>query len=143
MTNSATPLGATQVVERLLAEPETPQSIPVEFLKDIATRFQNDDLENILQPIVAGIGAKARTATILTDWRTPLRALLTLIEIPEFAAAIPRIGSWNPTNATAPQIAIVSALGPFFKTSGFLLDDVSLSLSCYMYFIFATIFPVN
>lgn len=143
MTNSATPLGATQVVERLLAEPETSQSIPVEFLKDIATRFQNDDLENILQPIVAGIGAKARTATILTDWRTPLRALLTLIEIPEFAAAIPRIGSWNPTNATAPQIAIVSALGPFFKTSGFLLDDVSLLLSCYMYFILTTIFPVN
>lgn len=72
-----------------------------------------------------------------------MRALLTLIEIPEFAAAIPRIGSWNQTNATAPQIAIVSALGPFFKTSGFLLDDVSPSLSCYMWIKFATISPVN
>ncbi|KAF9425201.1 hypothetical protein BGZ94_007753 [Podila epigama] len=123
---SVTPLGAPQVVERLMAEPDTPQSISTEFLKDIAARFKDDDLENIIQPIITGLGAKARAATILTDWRTPLRALSTLVDIPELAAAIPRIGSWNPANATARQIEIVSALGPFFKTSGFWVDDPSV-----------------
>ncbi|KAF8978431.1 hypothetical protein BGZ46_006476 [Entomortierella lignicola] len=124
--HSSSPLGASQLVERLFADQDTPSGVPSEFLRDISVRFKDDGLENIVQPLVAGIAAKARTATILTDWRTPIRALLTLIEIPAIAAVIPKTATWNPPNATAPQLPIVTSLGPFFKTSGFLLDDPSV-----------------
>ncbi|KAG0049750.1 hypothetical protein BGZ83_005433 [Gryganskiella cystojenkinii] len=124
---SANPLGASQLVERLLADPDTPSGVPSEFLKDLSIRFEEDGLENIVQPLISGIAARARTATILTDWRTPIRALLALIEVPGIAAAIPHIGTWNPPNATARQIELVSALGPFFKTSGFCMDDPSVA----------------
>ncbi|KAI7817553.1 ubiquitin elongating factor core-domain-containing protein [Gamsiella multidivaricata] len=120
-------LGASQLVERLFADQDTPSSVPTEFLKDLSVRFKDDGLENIIQPLVTGIAARARAATILTDWRTPFRALLMLIEVPAIAAVIPHIATWNPANATARQIEIVSALGPFFKTSGFCSDDPSVA----------------
>ncbi|KAI1314793.1 hypothetical protein EDD11_001721 [Mortierella claussenii] len=123
----STPLGVVQLVERLFADQDTPSGIPTEFLRDVATRFQGDGLEELVQQLVVGIAARARTATILTDWRTPFRALLTLIEIPAIAAAIPQVATWNPPNATARQIEIVSTLGPFFKTSGFCSDDPSVA----------------
>ncbi|KAF9919148.1 hypothetical protein BX616_000836 [Lobosporangium transversale] len=124
---SSTPLGATQLVERLFADQDTASGIPTEFLRDVAARFQGDGLEDLVQQLVAGIGARARAATILTDWRTPFRALLTLIEIPAIASTLPSIAIWNPPNATARQIEIVSALGPFFKISGFCSDEPSVA----------------
>ncbi|KAF9170198.1 hypothetical protein BGX20_009313 [Mortierella sp. AD010] len=124
---SSTPLGAPQLVARLFADQDTPSGVPSEFLKDISVRFKDDGLENIIQPIVAGIAARSREATILKDWRTPFRALLTLVEIPAIAAVIPKVATWNPPNATAPQIQIVSSLGPFFRTSGFLSDDQTVA----------------
>lgn len=124
-TYSSYTLGASQLVERLLADPDSPSGVPNEFLRDLSIRFKDDGLENIIQPLVSGVAAKARNASILTDWRSPMRALLALIEIPEIAAAIPQVATWNPPNATARQIEIVSTLGPFFKTSGFCIDDVS------------------
>ncbi|KAF9431338.1 hypothetical protein BGZ76_000436, partial [Entomortierella beljakovae] len=124
---NSTALGASQLVERLFADQDTPSGIPSEFLKDISIRFKDDGLENIIQPIISGIGAKARSMTILMDWRTPFRALSTLIEIPAIAATIPNIATWNPPNATAPQIQLVSSLGPFFKMSGFLSDDKTVA----------------
>ncbi|KAF9128678.1 hypothetical protein BGW39_004850 [Mortierella sp. 14UC] len=120
-------LGAQQLIDRLLADPDTANGVPTEFLKDIAERFKDDGLDAIVQPLVAGLAARARTATILTDWRTPLRALLTLTDVPAMAAAIPQVATWNPTNATARQLEIVSALGPFLKTSGFCADDPSVA----------------
>ncbi|KAG0329633.1 hypothetical protein BGZ99_001240 [Dissophora globulifera] len=124
---SETPLGAPQLVERLFADQDTPSGVPTEFLRDISVRFQEDELENIIQPLVTGITARARAATILTDWRTPFRALLALLVIPAIAAVVPNVATWNPSNATARQLEIVSALGPFFKTSGFCADDPSVA----------------
>ncbi|KAI8604217.1 ubiquitin elongating factor core-domain-containing protein [Dissophora ornata] len=123
---SNTTLGASQLVERLMADQDTPSGIPIEFLKDIAERFKDDGLENIVQPLVSGIASRARSATILTDWRTPFRAILSLIEVPAIAAVIPSVATWNPSNATARQIEAFSALGPFFNTSGFCSDDSSV-----------------
>ncbi|KAF9194266.1 hypothetical protein BGZ51_000426 [Haplosporangium sp. Z 767] len=124
---SATPLGAQQLVERLFADQDTASGIPTEFLNDLATRFKDDGLENIIQPLISGISARARTATILTDWRAPIRALMMLVDIPTIAAVIPQVATWNPPNATARQLEIVTALGPFFKTSGFCQDDPSVA----------------
>ncbi|KAK3819761.1 MAG: ubiquitin elongating factor core-domain-containing protein [Benniella sp.] len=127
---SSAQLGASQLVERLFADQDTPSGVPTEFMKDISIRFKDDGddgLENIIQPLIAGISAKARTATILTDWRTPFRALQILIEVPGIAAVIPLTATWNPPNATARQIEIVSALGPFFKVSGFCSDDPTVA----------------
>lgn len=118
-------MGVSQLVERLFADPDSPSGVPTEFLKDLSVRFKDDGLENIIQPLVSGVASRARNATILTDWRTPMRALLALIEIPGIASVIPQVATWNPPNATARQIEIVSTLGPFFKTSGFCIDDVS------------------
>ncbi|KAF9586088.1 hypothetical protein BGW38_009841 [Lunasporangiospora selenospora] len=120
-------LGAAQLTERLLSNPDTPSKVPTEFIKDLALRFKDDGLVDIIQPVISGISAKARQATILTDWRTPISVLISLTEIPEVAAAITEVATWNPTNATARQIEIVSALGPFFKTSGFCTDDPSVA----------------
>ncbi|KAF9900188.1 hypothetical protein EC991_007790 [Linnemannia zychae] len=120
-------LGPQQLIDRLLADSDAANGVPTEFLKDIADRFKDDGLDAIVQPLVAGLAARARTATILTDWRTPLRALLTLTDIPAMAAAITQVATWNPTNATARQLEIVSALGPFLKTSGFCADDPSVA----------------
>ena len=128
--NSAASLGAPQLVERLFADQDTAAGVPTEFLKDVALRFKDDGLENIIQPLVSGIAARARAAGILTDWRNPIKALLLLVEVPAIAAVIPHVATWNPPNATARQLEIVSALGPFFKTSGFCADDVrALSLT--------------
>lgn len=127
-TISGTNLGAQQLIDRLLADPDSTSGVPIEFLKDIADRFKDDGLEAITQPLVAGLAARARTATILTDWRTPLRALLTLVDVPAMAASIPQVATWNPANATARQVEIVSALGPFLKTSGFCADDVNTTV---------------
>ncbi|KAG0374728.1 hypothetical protein BGX24_010026 [Mortierella sp. AD032] len=124
---TGTNLGAQQLIDRLLAESDAANGVPTEFLKDIADRFKDDGLDAIVQPLVAGLAARSRTATILTDWRTPLRALLTLTDIPAMAAAIPQVATWNPANATARQMEIVSALGPFLKTSGFCADDPSVA----------------
>ncbi|KAF9935087.1 hypothetical protein BGZ65_003503 [Modicella reniformis] len=124
---SLTLLGASQLVERLFSDQDTPSGVPTDFLRDISVRFKEDGLENIIQPLVAGISAKAKIVTILTDWRTPFRALATLARVPAIAAVIPQVATWNPTNATARQMEIVSALGPFFKISGFCFDDPSVA----------------
>ncbi|KAF9951757.1 hypothetical protein BGZ72_006781 [Mortierella alpina] len=124
---SAASLGAPQLVERLFADQDTAAGVPTEFLKDVALRFKDDGLENIIQPLVSGIAARARAAGILTDWRNPIKALLLLVEVPAIAAVIPHVATWNPPNATARQLEIVSALGPFFKTSGFCADDPSVA----------------
>lgn len=132
--HSAASLGAPQLVERLFADQDTAAGVPTEFLKDIALRFKDDGLDNIIQPLVSGIAARARAAGILTDWRNPIKALLLLIDVPAIAAVIPHVATWNPPNATARQLEIVSALGPFFKTSGFCADDVRVLSLTFLVF---------
>ncbi|KAF9974459.1 hypothetical protein BGZ73_002117 [Actinomortierella ambigua] len=124
---SGAQLGPYQLATRLVNDPETPEGVPIEFVCDIANRFQEDGLENILGPVVANLAALARKTTILKDWRTPLRALQSLVEVPGVPAILPKAPGWNPANATPRQIEIVSALGPFFRISAFVFDEPSVA----------------
>lgn len=52
--DSATPLGPEQLVPRLLAEPDTSDGLPTEFINELTVRFADDGLDMVgANPILA------------------------------------------------------------------------------------------
>jgi len=43
--NSSVPLGSQQLLPKLLAETDTDDGLPLEFVRDLAVRFENDEFE--------------------------------------------------------------------------------------------------
>ena len=46
---SPTPLGPEQLVPRLLAEPDTAEGLPTEYLVELVTRFNDDGLDQVMR----------------------------------------------------------------------------------------------
>lgn len=45
---SPTPLGPEQLVPRLLAEPDTAEGLPSEYLVELVARFSDDGLDQVI-----------------------------------------------------------------------------------------------
>ncbi|KXN88270.1 Ubiquitin conjugation factor E4 [Leucoagaricus sp. SymC.cos] len=129
-------LGAPELVKPLLslsalsapllagpaADPNVLDSSDVEqFIQELAQRFQGDDLEGVLGPVIKGLlfneclfrpeGLAGGDA----GWRGVISGLELLVSIKSIAILITQMEEFNPPDATAPTIEKVSLLGPLCR----------------------------
>ncbi|KAI8058379.1 ubiquitin elongating factor core-domain-containing protein [Syncephalis plumigaleata] len=123
-SGSVDQLGPGMLVPRLMNDDHL---LSDEFLSDITKRFESDGLEDIIHPLLVGLAAKAREQTILTDYTTPLRVLMRLIENKTLLGILYKLPNWNPTGIPTRTIEMVTLLGPFMRLSVFPTDVPSVS----------------
>ncbi|CAG8504078.1 13438_t:CDS:10, partial [Ambispora leptoticha] len=123
-TSSA--LGPQLLVPRLLAEPDTNEGLPTDFLREFIIRFEQDGFEEIFVPALLGLGTHIRSQNILGDFRAPLRTLTSLTEIKQFASILPTLETWNPPNLPARALEVASFMGPFCRLSAFPTEEQAI-----------------
>ncbi|KAI9269014.1 ubiquitin elongating factor core-domain-containing protein [Phascolomyces articulosus] len=112
-------LGAEQLVPRLLAEPDSTQGLPTEYLNELVTRFADDGLDMILGSAITIISQQLRTIDILGDYKRHLQTLTFLCENKAIASMITTLPEFDPSNATAKNIEEISLLGPFLRLTAY------------------------
>ncbi len=140
------PLGAPELVEPLLSlsalssplfsgpanDPNKLDSSDIEqFLQELTRRFDGDELEGVLGPVVKGLlfheslfrpeGLTNRDA----GWRGVVSAMELLVSIRSVATMITQMPEFNPQEATAPTFETVSLLGPLTRLGIFGREWVS------------------
>lgn len=133
-------IGAPELVKPLLSlsalstplltgpttDPNTLDSSDVEqFIQELAHRFENDELESVLGPVIKGLlhneclfrpeGLAGGDA----GWRGVISGLELLVSIKSIAILITKMPEFNPSDATAPTIEKVSLLGPLCRLGVF------------------------
>ncbi|KAI8149698.1 ubiquitin elongating factor core-domain-containing protein [Fennellomyces sp. T-0311] len=112
-------VGPEQLVSRLLAEPDSAQGLPSEYLVELVARFADDGLDAILGSALVIISQRLRNADVLGDYKPSLQTLTYLCENKTVAAMITTLPEFDPVDATARSIEEVSLLGPFFRLSAY------------------------
>ncbi|RUS13573.1 hypothetical protein BC937DRAFT_95102, partial [Endogone sp. FLAS-F59071] len=87
-TDQVVSLGPDQLVPHLLAELDTSEGLPADFLSEMVARFEKEDdnaLGQIFGPALTGLSAKIRGENILSEYRPALKALTLLTELKPLA----------------------------------------------------------
>ncbi|RIA98699.1 ubiquitin elongating factor core-domain-containing protein [Glomus cerebriforme] len=116
-----------QLVPRLLADINSPEGLPLDFIQELAARVDEEGFEKVFGQALVGLAAQMRSRNILNDYLNPLNGLVTLTEIKSLAAMLPKLRSWNPPDLTAKAFEVASLLGPFCRLSVFPSDEPSIS----------------
>eukprot|EP00873_Tetraselmis_striata_P001321 jgi/Tetstr1/421585/TSEL_012529.t1 len=91
-------------------------SMPVGFLEELAARFADESLPDILQPILMEVAMRASRVSVLGDFQQPLQVLCRLLDIKPVAAAVAGLQRFLPLplqNGRAIQEHTL--FGPFFS----------------------------
>lgn len=143
------PIGAPELVTPLLslsalsapllsgpiADPYTLEASNIEqFIQELARRFEDDELEGVLGPVVKELlfheclfrpeGLAGGDA----GWRGVVSGLELLVSIKSVASMITRMVEFNPPEATASTIEKVSLMGPLCRLGVFGKEWVSKTL---------------
>ncbi|CDH50642.1 ubiquitin conjugation factor e4 [Lichtheimia corymbifera JMRC:FSU:9682] len=116
---SPTPLGPEQLVPRLLAEPDTAEGLPSEYLVELVARFSDDGLDQIIGSALVIISSRLQNMNILDDYKSSLRALTNLCENKTIAGMITSLPEFDPSHAAAHNIENISLLGPFLSLTAY------------------------
>ncbi|CAG8448174.1 2139_t:CDS:10, partial [Ambispora gerdemannii] len=141
-----TALGPQQLVPRLLADSDTNEGLPTDFLREFIIRFEQDGFEEvrherstgtfittmIFVPALLGLGVHIRSQNILGDFGSPLRTLTSLTEIKQFASILTTLEIWNPPNLPARALEVASFMGPFCRLSALPTDDEPTIIDSYV-----------
>ncbi|KAL0082191.1 ubiquitin elongating factor core-domain-containing protein [Phycomyces blakesleeanus] len=122
------PLGPSQLVSRLLAQPDTAQGLPTEYLSELINRFTDDGLDTILGTPLAMISDQVRRISILDNFKPFIQSLSFLCENKSVPTVLPTLPEFDPETATARTIEELSLLGPYFKLSAYPGSAVAESL---------------
>ncbi|CAG8442490.1 7451_t:CDS:10 [Scutellospora calospora] len=129
---NSTKLGPNQLVSRLLEEFDSPQGLPLDFIKELANKVDDEGFEKMFLPALLGYSAQIRTKNILSrDYLLPLNSLVTLSEIKPLADKMTKARNWNPPNSTARIFEVGSLLGPFCRLSAFPTDEPTIAESYF------------
>lgn len=140
------PFGAPELLEPLLSlsaltsplfsspadDPNKLTSSDIEqFLQELTRRFDGDELEGVLGPVIKGLlfheslfrpeGLTNRDA----GWRGVVGAMELLVSIRSIAVMITQMPEFNPPEATAPTFETVSLMGPLCRLGIFGREWVS------------------
>jgi ubiquitin conjugation factor E4 B len=101
------------------------------FIQELAQRFENDDLESVLGPVIKGLlfsECLFRSEGLAggdAGWRGVISGLELLVSIKSVAVLITQMPEFNPPDATAPTIEKTSLLGPLCRMGIFGKEWVS------------------
>ncbi|KAI9019583.1 ubiquitin elongating factor core-domain-containing protein [Phycomyces nitens] len=112
-------LGPSQLVSRLLAQPDTAQGLPTDYLSEMISRFADDGLDTILGAPLAMISDQVRKITILDNFKPFVQSLSLLCENKSVATVLPTLPEFDPETTNARTIEELSLLGPYFKLSAY------------------------
>ncbi|KAF0531124.1 Ubiquitin conjugation factor E4 [Gigaspora margarita] len=125
-------LGPNQFVSRLLAEFDSSEGLPLDFIKELVNKVDDEGFDKLFAPALLGYSAQIRTKNILgMDYLLPLNSLVTLSEIKPLADKITKLRNWNSPNSTARIFEVGSLLGPFCKFSVFPTDEPKIAESYF------------
>ncbi|KAF7721031.1 hypothetical protein EC973_005541 [Apophysomyces ossiformis] len=127
-------LDAENIVSRFLAEPDTPEGLPLNYITELIVRFHGDGLDTILGPTMASIFAAGKKIDLLGDFRSPLQSLTVLCENKAFAAALPSICDFDPQDANARNFEDVSFLGPYLRLTAYPTSAPQIAESLFQNF---------
>ncbi|CAG8676292.1 43969_t:CDS:10 [Gigaspora margarita] len=97
-------LGPNQFVSRLLAEFDSSEGLPLDFIKELVNKVDDEGFD---------------------------KSLVTLSEIKPLADKITKLRNWNSPNSTARIFEVGSLLGPFCKFSVFPTDEPKIAESYF------------
>ncbi|KAI9321206.1 ubiquitin elongating factor core-domain-containing protein [Dichotomocladium elegans] len=112
--------GVELLADRLLAEPDTIEGLPADYLTELVERFKEDEgLDSIIGAAMVIISNRLDKMTMLDDYKPSLRALTYLSENKTIAAMLTSLPEFVPAHAAANNIEDISLLGPFLGLSGY------------------------
>ncbi|KAJ2148819.1 Ubiquitin conjugation factor E4 [Coemansia sp. RSA 564] len=131
--------GRAIIVDALLADPNAnanslAEQLP-ELLSQLAARFANDGLPEVIAPAISELGLRtlqrANRSLLQPGFRSILAALDTLTTNRQIAAAIPHMPTFDPEECNGRRMQTGTALGPFMALSGFPAGDESITKVYY------------
>ncbi|KAI8580706.1 hypothetical protein K450DRAFT_235570 [Umbelopsis ramanniana AG] len=117
--SSETKEGTELLKEKLLVGIDNGNGLPSEYVDAMIARFDGDGLEGIFGPPLLSISRDLTNMTILDEFLAPMRVLAQVTLYKPIASMLPLLDEFDPENAVANNIEVVSLLGPFFRLSGF------------------------
>ena len=111
------------------------------FLQDLARRFENDDIENILGEVVQklchhpSLFRPEGLAGSDSTWRGVISGLEALVGIKSIAVMISRLPTWNPPNAAANNFEYLSLFGPLLRLGIFSREWVCRYTTCGVFLV--------
>ncbi|CAI2184476.1 10404_t:CDS:10 [Funneliformis geosporum] len=127
--NNPINLGPQQLVPRLLADVNTTEGLPWDFIQELSAKIDEEGFEQVFGQALISLSAQMRSKKILDDYLKPLNACC--LKIKSLAAMIPTLRSWNPSDLTAKTLEVMSLLGPFCRLSVFPLDEPTIAESYF------------
>ncbi|CAG8498568.1 35_t:CDS:10 [Funneliformis mosseae] len=115
--NNSMNLGPEQLVPRLLADVNTTEGLPWDFIQELSAKIDEEGFEQVFGQALIGLTAQMRSKKILDDFLRPLNAC--------------SFKCWNPPNLTAKTFEVMSFLGPFCRLSVFPLDEPTIAESYF------------
>ncbi|ORX56341.1 hypothetical protein DM01DRAFT_1334813 [Hesseltinella vesiculosa] len=112
---SASPLGPLQLVNPLLAGPDSTEGMPVAYWSQLTQRFKDDGLESIMGPALAAISKKVSTSSVIGKFQDEIKCLSMLTDDKAFAGVLTSFPEFNPETTDAIRIQSESILGGFFS----------------------------
>ncbi|PIA15051.1 hypothetical protein COEREDRAFT_98411 [Coemansia reversa NRRL 1564] len=125
-------LGRAIMADALLADSDSDAlaGLLPDMLTQLATRFTDDGLPEVIAPIVSELGLRALLRTnhsmLQPGFRQILAALDTLTTNNQIAQAVPHMSTFDPIDCAGRRIQTGTALGPFLALSGFPSSDESI-----------------
>ncbi|KAI8804051.1 ubiquitin elongating factor core-domain-containing protein [Cladochytrium replicatum] len=113
---SISSLGPALIAEKLLKPPDEAESeIPQEFLSEFIRRYENEDLDQFIGPIMNTVSAHMLKQSLTGDYQTSIRVLRQLITYKQVATVITQLPNWNPPNMPPKVMEVATILGRFFS----------------------------
>lgn len=110
--------GALQLLDVLETPPDgMPPLAPPGFLEHLVTRFENEGLEDIMNPTLGALPLKVQNMSPLGPFQAPLMLLKTFATIPATAKLMTAHPKWRSKPSTGRAAMVNTILGPFFNIS--------------------------
>ncbi|CAJ0762983.1 24042_t:CDS:10 [Entrophospora sp. SA101] len=119
--------GPKQLIPRFLADFESNEGMPREFVQEFALKVENDSFVEVFAPTLIAISEQMRIKDLLNDYLPLLNVFANLTDIKPIAARLFLLPSWNPHYSTPRSFELESLLGPFCRISVFPMDKPKIA----------------
>eukprot|EP00761_Pharyngomonas_kirbyi_P004692 gb/GECH01004697.1/.p1 GENE.gb/GECH01004697.1/~~gb/GECH01004697.1/.p1 ORF type:complete len:978 (+),score=273.08 gb/GECH01004697.1/:1-2934(+) len=109
-------LGKDFIVDAFLSSSQPPTS---EFLQAFASRFRDEGLSSMMDPLFRELFSRMQNSNLLSDFLPLMKTLVQLTSISSIAVWIPKLWNWMPMIKNGSSMQQASFLGPFFSLSTF------------------------
>ncbi|KAJ2549665.1 Ubiquitin conjugation factor E4 [Coemansia sp. RSA 1933] len=127
--------GQRIIVTALLTDTDPLSPLVPELMDQLAARFKEDGLADVVAPIFRELGMRAtlpsNRSLLQPGFRAILQAAETLLAQAEVARAVPHMATFDPEESAGRQMQTSTALGAFLALSAFPSSDETITKVYY------------